>query len=159
MIKKYTKVEFRKRLTSGEVIRNMRNICELTQKELSEKSEIRQSHISEMEKGKRPVGKKSAEMLAKIFEVPPSFILFAGEKPREGSEALLIEKVKRVAEASKKAQVRMKLIIEISRDVKNPKVAKKIKEAVQDAVEILSVPQTIEKELIAAKKLGKLRKT
>jgi transcriptional regulator with XRE-family HTH domain len=36
----------------------------LTQRELAEKSGIAQRHISEMENGKRPIGKKNAKALA-----------------------------------------------------------------------------------------------
>ncbi len=39
----------------------------LTQRELSDKSEVPQRHISEMENGKRPIGKKKAKILAKIL--------------------------------------------------------------------------------------------
>jgi DNA-binding XRE family transcriptional regulator len=41
----------------------------LTQKELSELTGIPQSHISEMENGKRPIGKKRARILAKALNV------------------------------------------------------------------------------------------
>ena len=41
----------------------------MTQKELSEMTGIPQSHISEMENGKRPIGKKRAKILAKVLNV------------------------------------------------------------------------------------------
>ena len=41
----------------------------LTQKQLSELTGIPQSHISEMENGKRPIGKKRAKVLAKALNV------------------------------------------------------------------------------------------
>jgi DNA-binding XRE family transcriptional regulator len=41
----------------------------MTQKHLSELTGIPQSHISEMENGKRAVGKKTAKMLAKALNV------------------------------------------------------------------------------------------
>ena len=40
-----------------------------TQKRLSELTGIPQSHISEMENGKRPIGKKRAKILAKALNV------------------------------------------------------------------------------------------
>jgi len=40
-----------------------------TQKELSGLTGIRQSHISEMENGKRQIGKKRAKILAKALNV------------------------------------------------------------------------------------------
>jgi transcriptional regulator with XRE-family HTH domain len=42
---------------------------ELTQKQLSEKTGIPQRHISEMETGKRQVGRKRAEILAEALNV------------------------------------------------------------------------------------------
>ena len=41
----------------------------LTQKELSELTGIPQSHISEMENGRRKIGKKRAKLLAKALNV------------------------------------------------------------------------------------------
>jgi len=41
----------------------------MTQKELSELTGIPQSHISEMENGKRQIGKKRAKILAKALNV------------------------------------------------------------------------------------------
>ena len=41
----------------------------MTQKQLSELTGIPQSHISEMENGKRAIGKKTAKILAKILNV------------------------------------------------------------------------------------------
>jgi len=41
----------------------------ITQKELSELTEILQSHISEVENGKRQIGKKRAKILAKALNV------------------------------------------------------------------------------------------
>jgi len=43
------------------VLRGMRYREELTQRELAEKLSIRQHHFSEMENGKRPIGKEMAK--------------------------------------------------------------------------------------------------
>ena len=51
----------------GATIRGFRHRDELTQAMLAEKLGVKQSHISEMEHSKRPVGKKLAQKLAKIF--------------------------------------------------------------------------------------------
>ena len=51
----------------GATIRGFRLRDEMTQAMLAVKLEVRQSHISEMEHSKRPVGKKLAQKLAKIF--------------------------------------------------------------------------------------------
>jgi len=55
---------------SGTVLRGARLKEEMTQKELAEKTGIPQRHISEMETGKRSIGKKRAENLAVTLRVP-----------------------------------------------------------------------------------------
>lgn len=59
-IEKYTEV--------GLMVRGGRHKAGLTQKALAEKLGILPRHVSEMEYGKRPVSKKMAERLAKIFD-------------------------------------------------------------------------------------------
>lgn len=49
------------------VLRGTRYRAELTQKQLAEKLGIRQHHLSEMENGKRPIGKEMAKKLAKAL--------------------------------------------------------------------------------------------
>jgi len=46
------------------VLRGARNKAEITQTALSELTGIPQRHISEMERGKRPIGKETAKKLA-----------------------------------------------------------------------------------------------
>jgi len=53
----------------GTVLKGARLREELTQKQLSEKTGIPQRHISEMETGKRQVGRKRAEILAGVLNV------------------------------------------------------------------------------------------
>lgn len=53
----------------GLMLRGGRHKAGLTQKELSEKIGVKPHHISEMEHGKRPIGKKMAQRLAEIFDV------------------------------------------------------------------------------------------
>ncbi|MBZ0255574.1 helix-turn-helix domain-containing protein [bacterium] len=50
--------------TSGEQLKSARGIRELTQVSLSELTDIPRRHISEMESGKRPIGKVNAKKLA-----------------------------------------------------------------------------------------------
>ena len=57
--KKYGKV--------GVTIRGLRHRDGMTQVELAKKLDIKQSHVSQMEHGKRVIGKKMAQKLAKIF--------------------------------------------------------------------------------------------
>jgi DNA-binding XRE family transcriptional regulator len=58
----------------GVVLRGLRYRDGLKQSELAEKIGINQSHISEMENGKRPIGKTTARKLAKVFKT--SYKLF-----------------------------------------------------------------------------------
>jgi hypothetical protein len=53
----------------GAILKGARLQEELTQKQLSEKTGIPQRHISEMETGKRQVGRKRAEILAEALNV------------------------------------------------------------------------------------------
>lgn len=52
---------------SGLVLRGMRHREDLSQKKLAEKSGVTQNEISNIENGKRTVGKKIAEKLAKVL--------------------------------------------------------------------------------------------
>jgi hypothetical protein len=54
----------------GVVLRGARYREGFTQKQLSQLSGIPQRHLSEMENGKRPIGKKNAELLAKALQIP-----------------------------------------------------------------------------------------
>ncbi len=54
---------------AGQCLAGARYREELTQRELSEKTGIPQRHISEMENGKRPIGKKTARKLGEILDV------------------------------------------------------------------------------------------
>lgn len=62
------KDEIKKYSEAGISLRGLRSREELTQKQLAKKLGISQHHISEMEHGKRPIGKKMAQKLAKILK-------------------------------------------------------------------------------------------
>ena len=47
----------------------------LTQVQLADKTGIPRRHISEMENGKRPIGKKNARLLAKALSIDPRHLL------------------------------------------------------------------------------------
>lgn len=49
------------------VLRGARHRENLTQKQLADKLGIRQHHLSEMENGKRPIGKETAKKLAEVL--------------------------------------------------------------------------------------------
>lgn len=51
----------------GATIRGFRSRDDMTQAELAKKLNIRQSHVSQMEHGKRAIGKKLAQKLAQLF--------------------------------------------------------------------------------------------
>lgn len=58
--KKYGKI--------GAMLKGLRLRDEITQKDLANKLSIKQSHISQIESGKRVVGKNLAQKLAKFFD-------------------------------------------------------------------------------------------
>jgi transcriptional regulator with XRE-family HTH domain len=53
----------------GAILRGARHREGLTQQQLAELTGIPQRHLSEMEHGKRPIGKKNAKILAKVLNV------------------------------------------------------------------------------------------
>jgi ribosome-binding protein aMBF1 (putative translation factor) len=58
---------FAEGISSSEVLRGARYREGLTQKQLAAKVGVKVSHISEMERGKRPIGKEMARRLAKAL--------------------------------------------------------------------------------------------
>lgn len=62
------KEELEKYGQAGLMLRGSRFKAELTQKELAKALGISQNHISEMENGKRPIGKVMALRFAKFFK-------------------------------------------------------------------------------------------
>ncbi len=58
----------RKHSEGGLVLKGCRSREGVTQKELADALHISQHHISEMENGKRPVGKEMAKRFAKFFK-------------------------------------------------------------------------------------------
>ena len=63
-------------LTTGEVIRMLRDLKGWTQTELAKRSGISASNISLLENEKVDIGKKRAEQIAKAFDVHPAIIMF-----------------------------------------------------------------------------------
>ena len=55
-------------LHAGSAIKGLRYREELTQAQLADMIDVRRHHISEMENGKRPVGKEMAKRLAKALK-------------------------------------------------------------------------------------------
>lgn len=52
----------------GSALRGMRGLCEMTQAQLAAAIGVHKTHISEMERGKRPIGKAMAMRLAKALK-------------------------------------------------------------------------------------------
>ena len=76
------------RLTTGGVIRMLRELKGWTQQELARRSGIHASNISLLENERVEIGKRRAEQLAKAFDVHPAIIMFPEYESKEiGSAA------------------------------------------------------------------------
>ncbi len=63
-------------LTTGEVIKMLRELKKWTQTDLAKHSGINPQNISLLENNKIDIGKKRAESLARAFKIHPSIIMF-----------------------------------------------------------------------------------
>ena len=63
-------------LTTGEVIRMLRELKGWTQEQLAKQSGLNAKNISRLENGHIDIGKKRTEQLAKAFGVHPAIIMF-----------------------------------------------------------------------------------
>ena len=59
----------------GELLVGARYREDMTQERLAEKTGIPRRHISEMERGKRPIGKQNAKKLGDVLNVDPRLFL------------------------------------------------------------------------------------
>ena len=64
------------KMTPGEMLKNLRELQELSQNELAELSGMSQSNISALESGARQIGRERALVFAKALKVHPAVILF-----------------------------------------------------------------------------------
>lgn len=64
------------KLSTGEVIRMLRELKNWTQKDLARRSGISETNLSLLEHDRVDIGKKRAEQLAKAFAVHPAIIMF-----------------------------------------------------------------------------------
>jgi len=71
------------KLTSGEVIRMLRDLKGWTQVELATHSGINAANLSLLENGRVEIGKRRAEQLAKAFDVHPAIIMFPEYEAKE----------------------------------------------------------------------------
>ena len=74
-------------LTSGEVIRMLRDLKGWTQAELAKHSGINATNLSLLENDRVEIGKKRAEQLAKAFNVHPAIIMFPEYEAKEIQKA------------------------------------------------------------------------
>lgn len=63
-------------LTTGEVIRILRELKGWTQEDLAKRCGITATNISSLENGKIDIGKRRAEQLAEAFKIHPTIIMF-----------------------------------------------------------------------------------
>ncbi|HTG00333.1 MAG TPA: helix-turn-helix transcriptional regulator [Nitrospirota bacterium] len=75
------------KLTSGEVIRMLRDLKGWTQTELAKHSGINATNLSLLENDRVEIGKKRAEQLAKAFSVHPAIIMFPEYEAKEIQKA------------------------------------------------------------------------
>ncbi len=85
--RKFVKAKPHANLTTGEVIRMLRELKEWTQVELAERCGISATNISLLENDKVEIGKKRVEQLAKAFDVHPTIIMFPEYEGKEIQKA------------------------------------------------------------------------
>lgn len=64
------------KLSTGEVIRMLRELKGWTQDELAKRCGISVTNLSLLENGRVEIGKRRAEQLAKAFDIHPAVIMF-----------------------------------------------------------------------------------
>jgi transcriptional regulator with XRE-family HTH domain len=75
------------KLTTGEVIRMLRDLKGWTQVELAKRSGISATNISLLENAKVEIGKRRVEQMAKAFAVHPAIIMFPEYEGKEIQKA------------------------------------------------------------------------
>lgn len=74
--KDFVRAKVNTTITPGEMLKTLRELQELSQKDLSDLTGIAQSNLSALETGARQLGRERAIILAKALRVHPSVILF-----------------------------------------------------------------------------------
>ena len=74
--KDFVRARVNRKITPGEMLRTLRELQELTQKDLADATNISQSNISAMENNASQIGRDRALVLAKALKVHPAVILF-----------------------------------------------------------------------------------
>ena len=78
MKKGYKKASVNVKMTVGQSLKTLRELQELTQKELSELTGIAQATISAVERDRVSLGVERAKVLARALSVHPAVIVFPG---------------------------------------------------------------------------------
>ena len=71
------------RLTTGEVIRMLRELKGWTQAELAKRCGISATNISLLENNRVEIGKRRVEQIAKAFDIHPAIIMFPEYEGKE----------------------------------------------------------------------------
>jgi transcriptional regulator with XRE-family HTH domain len=71
------------KITTGEVIRMLRELKQWTQMELANQSGVTATNISLLENDRIDIGKKRAEQIANAFGVHPAIIMFPEYEAKE----------------------------------------------------------------------------
>ncbi len=74
--KDFVRAKVNRKISPGEMLKTIRELQELSQKELSELTGIPQSNISAIESNHRQLGRERALLFAKALKVHPAVILF-----------------------------------------------------------------------------------
>ena len=74
-------------LTTGEIIRMLRELKGWTQAELTKRSGISATNISLLENNKVDIGKKRVEQIANAFDIHPAIIMFPEYEAKEIQKA------------------------------------------------------------------------
>lgn len=74
--KDFVKAKVHTPVTPAEMLKALRELQEMTQKELADKSGLTQSNISAMENGASRIGRERALKLAAALKTHPAVILF-----------------------------------------------------------------------------------
>ena len=77
----------RAKVTTGEVIRMLRELKGWTQNELANHSGVSATNISMLENDRVDIGKKRAEQIARAFDIHPAIIMFPEYEAKEIQKA------------------------------------------------------------------------
>ena len=72
----FVRAKVNRKISPGEMLRTLRELQELTQKDLADQTGISQPNISAMENNVSQIGRDRALALAKVLKVHPAVILF-----------------------------------------------------------------------------------